>query len=123
PRSPAAFYVAGAVFCLGFVVYPLSVGHANDHITTENRVAISGGLLIAYSVGAAIGPVLAAFTMRGAGDYALFGFIGGVALLVALFAIWRMTRRGPVPVAEQGPFLAAPRTSPVAHELDPAAET
>ena len=61
--------------------------------------------------------------MRRAGDYALFAFIGGVAFLIGLFAIWRMTRRAPVPVAQQGPFQAIPRTSPVAHELDPAAET
>jgi MFS family permease len=123
PMTPTLFYVAGAVFCLGFVVYPLSVGHANDHITTESRVAISGGLLLAYSIGAALGPVLAALAMRHAGDYALFGYIGGVALLIGLFAIWRMTRRARVPVAQQGPFQAVPRTSPVAHELDPAAET
>lgn len=122
PTTPVLFYVAGAVFCLGFVVYPLSVGHANDHITTESRVAISGGLLLAYSIGAALGPVLAASAMRHAGDYALFGYIGGVALLIGLFAIWRMTRRARVPVAQQGPFQAVPRTSPVAHELDPAAE-
>ncbi|HEX7006057.1 MAG TPA: MFS transporter [Alphaproteobacteria bacterium] len=123
PRPPMLFYVAGAVFCLGFVIYPLSVGHANDHITDEDRVAMSGGLLIAYSVGAAIGPVLAAFTMQHAGDHALFGFIGVVALLIGLFALWRMKRRAPVPIAEQGSFQAMPRTSPVAHELDPAADT
>src|SRR5690606_20273602 len=79
--------------------------------------------LIAYSVGAAIGPVLAAFTMQRAGDHALFGFIGVVALLIGLFALWRMKRRAPVPIAEQGSFQAMPRTSPVAHELDPAADT
>jgi MFS family permease len=122
PKLPGLFYVAGAVFCLGFVVYPLSVGHANDHITTENRVGISGGLLFAYSIGAAMGPVLASLAMRRAGDYALFAFIGGIAFLVGLFALWRMTRRAPIPVAEQGLFQAVPRTSPVAHELDPAAE-
>jgi len=120
PRSPVLFYVAGAVFCLGFVVYPLSVGHANDHITSQNRVAISGGLLLAYSIGAAMGPVLAAFAMRQAGDYALFGYIGAVAFVIGLFAIWRMTRRAPIPVAQQGAFQAVPRTSPVALELDPA---
>src|SRR3546814_4876986 len=42
-------------FC--FALYPLSVAHANDFIEPRDVVPASGGLLLAYSIGAVLGPL------------------------------------------------------------------
>lgn len=115
----AIYLLSGVFFCLSFVIYPLSLGHTNDRVTSEDRMAAIGGLLMVYSVGAAVGPIPAAGLMDLFGDFALFGYTAGVALLTGLFAIWRSVRRGTVPVAEQAPFVALPRTSPVITEFEP----
>ncbi len=103
-----------------FTLYPLSAAHANDYIDRAHLVPASGGLLIAYAVGAGFGPLGAAALMGLSGPIGLFEFTGAVALLTALYALWRMRRRAAV--EDQAPFQPLPRTTPVAYELDPRAE-
>ena len=103
-----------------YTLYPLSVAHANDFIDPAHRVPASGGLLVSYAVGAGIGPLGASALMSAVGAVGLFGFAGAVALITAMFALWRMLQR---PAAEdQAPFQPVPRTTPVAYELDPRVE-
>src|SRR5690606_6230087 len=50
-------FVFGALFGgLSFALYPLCVAHANDHLSPDQRVPASGGLVLTYSAGAAAGP-------------------------------------------------------------------
>src|SRR3546814_1732241 len=80
----------GALFGgLTFALYPLCVAHTNDHMEPEPRIAASGGLILLYSIGSALGPVTAAVAMKLAGPPGLFVSIalGGGAALV--FAFWR----------------------------------
>ncbi len=102
-----------------FTLYPLSVSHANDFIAPSDLVPMSGGLLVAYGVGAMAGPTGAAAVMAGFGPEGLFLFCSAVGVLTAAFGRWRMTVRAAVPNEEQGAFQPVPSTTPVAAGLDP----
>lgn len=110
---PLAIGFGGAAFTL----YPLSVAHANDWIGPDDMVAASGGLLLAYGAGATAGPLIASIVMWRIGPSGLFAVTGVVALAVAGFSIFRMTRRAPEEEQEQ--FRPLPRTTSTAMELDP----
>jgi len=115
--------VLGAVFGgVSFTLYPLSVSHANDYIDPADLVPASGGLIIAYGLGATIGPLGAAGIIELQGAIGLFTFIAAMSLGTAGFAVWRMTRRDAVPTDDQIPFQAVPRTTVVATEMDPRSE-
>ncbi|MDP6786907.1 MAG: MFS transporter [Rhodospirillales bacterium] len=106
-----------------FTLYPLCVAHTNDHIERGDLVRASGGLIVTYGIGAAIGPVATAGLISLVGPFGLFIFIAAVALAIASFTFWRMGQR-PAPTAEQqAPFQPVPRTTPVASQLDPRSES
>jgi MFS family permease len=126
----AVVYVAASflpvLFVAGFIyggltmpLYTLCIAHANDNVDRTEFVAMSGGLLLVYGVGAVIGPVAASLAMSHVGGWALFGFIAMVHGGLAVFGVYRMTRRRPVPIEEQAAFIAVPRTTPAVFELDP----
>lgn len=105
-----------------FVVYPLSVAHTNDHIDSADLVQASAGLLIAYGVGAVVGPLWAAQVMEQVGPAGLYYTSALTALLVAGFGVYRMTRRQGPTAEEQGIFVPLTRMTAVAAELDPRGE-
>src|SRR5690606_4500853 len=112
----------GALFGgLSFALYPLCVAHANDHLQPEQRIAASGGLVLAYSAGAAAGPLLAASFMTALGVAGLFVFIAVGAGVALLFGLWRQARALPVPAEQQQNYQILPRTTPVSATLDPLA--
>lgn len=114
--------VFGALFGgLSFALYPLCVAHANDHLDPEQRVAASGGLVLAYSAGAAAGPLLAASFMTALGVAGLFVFIAAGAGVALLFGLWRQAKTLPVPAEKQQNYQVLPRTTPVSATLDPLA--
>ena len=104
---------------LTFALYPLCVAHTNDHLSPEERVAASGGLVLVYSAGAAGGPLLAAAAMTLFGPGGLYIFIAGAAGVTLLFALWRQWASAPVPGALQQPYQVLPRTTPMSAALDP----
>jgi MFS family permease len=105
-----------------FSLYPLSVAHANDSIDPADFVAAAGGLLLAFSVGATIGPIVASGLMElvGAAGLFLFTALSGVGL--AAFALWRLRVAKPMPPEEKTPFTAAPGGAMMLAEWDPRAE-
>ena len=106
-----------------FTLYPLALAHAGDRLANnEDMVGLSSGMLLLYSFGAAIGPLLAGqiFEMFDGGG--LFLFAAVVAATTVCFGLWRM-RQASAPVSsEQVSFVAVPRTSPAGAELDPRQE-
>lgn len=106
---------------LSFALYPLCVAHTNDHLAPEQRVAASGGLVLLYSLGAAIGPLAGAMAMTLAGTPGLFLFIALCAGGALGFGLWRQTRSGPVPAHLQESYVILPRTTPMSASLDPLA--
>jgi MFS family permease len=120
--GPALLAASFAFGALGFGIYPQAVAHANDHADREHFVGVASGLLLAYSVGAVIGPLAASWTMALIGPAGLFVFILSICIAAAAFTVWRMRQRAAIPVSEQTPFAALPRTTPMVSELDPRAE-
>jgi MFS family permease len=119
-HNGTALLSLGALFGgLSFTIYPLAVAYANDYIDAEDRVSASGGLMISYGIGASFGPTLGSVLMDLLGARGLFIFIGGVALLLMVFIIWRITQRSSPPLADQGDYQTLQRTSPVAYEMYP----
>jgi MFS family permease len=104
-----------------FALYPLCVAHTNDHLGGAERISASGGLILAYSAGATLGPLISSGTMAFAGAAGLFASTGGISGLCLLFGLWRMCARPSLPNELQGRYQALPRTTPVAAPLDPQA--
>jgi MFS family permease len=103
---------------LCFALYPLCVAHTNDHLDSAQRVAASGGLVMIYSLGAAVGPVAGGAAMSAFGARGLFLFFALCALAGLAFAIWRHWSSAPVPPELQQDFQTLPRTTPMAAALD-----
>lgn len=115
--------VLGSLFILGgasFTLYPLSISHACDHLESDDIVAGTQSLLLVYSVGATLGPVIAAFFMRPwLGTNGLIVYFALLSLLLGIFLLWRRTTSPAAPADSQQDFVNVPRTTPVAAELDP----
>lgn len=106
---PGFFLVGG----LSLPVYALCVAHTNDFLNSEQMVGASSALVLAFGIGAAAGPTLTALSMQLMGSLGFPIFIAVVHLAIGLFAVWRMTRRAPVPMAERGAYISLPTPTPV----------
>lgn len=100
-------------------VYPLCVAQTFDRLERKYYIAASGRLLMVYSIGATVGPVLAAALMAIYGPSSFFLFESTVAILYAVFVLIQVTRRPCVAAEEQEPYVPLPDVSPVAMALDP----
>ena len=102
-------------------IYPTAVAHAFDYIDRSQMVAANSGMLLAWAVGATAGPLVASSFMA-VGPAGLFVFIAGVAITLAIYTRWRMSRRAAKPAEEQSKFVPVPSTSAIAGALDPRAD-
>ena len=109
----ALLVVALAFGGASFALYPLSVAQTHDFLARSDRVAGSGGLILAYSTGAILGPLAASSTMNFAGAASLFAFTTVVGVLALIFGLWRMTVRPSAASDVRAPYAGLPRTSPV----------
>lgn len=86
--------IGGAVFGAGaFPLYTLAVAHANDFADASEAVEVSCGLLLVYSAGAAIGPLLASVGREVAGAPSLFFFTASVHIVLIGYVLWRISQR------------------------------
>lgn len=125
PPADARLLLLGILALQGgvaYVLYPLSLAHANDFLDPLELVPASGGLLLCFGTGAALGSVTGSLAMSLAGPQGLFYQFTLIALALAVFTAWRMTVRPPVPNEEQASFVAVPQTTVQAEVLDPRAE-
>ena len=115
--------ILGALFGgFSFTLYPLAVAYTNDFLTAEDLVPASGGLIVAYGSGAAMGPIAASFAMDMFGAGGLFGFIAAASVVLVIFIGFRITCRL-APVAEDaGEFQVLQRTSSIVYEMHPEGE-
>jgi MFS family permease len=74
-------------------LYPLGASVANDNIDRSETVAMSSGLLFVWGLGASIGPAVVGQVMQYWGSDKLFLSIAIGALVLALFAAWKTSRR------------------------------
>ncbi len=121
--GPGLLVLAAFFGGAGFTLYPMAVAHANDHVDAADLVPAAGGMLLAYSVGASVGPPVAGGIMAAIGPVGLFVFTAAVGMLLTAFTFWRMRQRPAPPLDEQSHYQALPRTTPVVGELDPRGES
>lgn len=116
--SPQLIYLGAFLFgAFAMPLYSLSAANANDHAEPGQYVLIAAGLTFFFSIGAMIGPVVAAEVIELWGPAAFFGYtslVHGALLVVSAF---RMTRRPAPPRAKRSRFVALLRTSPVMYRL------
>ena len=129
----ASFAIASAagrttlgLFCLSalygglsFTVYSVAAAHANDFADPAERVRTASGLLIAYGIGASVGPILTSVLMGQTGPQGLFLFSGAVHLSIGLFSFYRGYRRAAKTREERTPMINLPGgqfTSGVLHD-------
>ncbi len=90
---PALYAFAALYGGLSFTIYSVSAAHTNDFSDPERRVETASALLVAYGIGASIGPLVASAVMGGVGPRGLFIYSAVINVLLALFGIYRMRRR------------------------------
>ncbi|MCR9177096.1 MAG: MFS transporter [Alphaproteobacteria bacterium] len=110
----AASFLAGGVTT---PLYALFLAYTNDSLSAEDMPAASGGLVFTFGLGAIAGPLLTGWVMQGLGPFGFWLVLGGTFGAIAVYALYRMTQRAPVPVAETESYLGVlPTASPVAVE-------
>lgn len=102
-------------------LYPLALAHANDRNPRELDTAdLASALLLAYGVGAVLGPLFAGGLSLALGPAGAFVLAGGALGGAALYGLARRRRERAVPVALQGTYAAFPQSSPELFDLDSA---
>jgi MFS family permease len=85
--------LAALVGASALVLYPLSSSHTQDLGGRENAVEVSTGLLLAYTIGAIVGPTTAAWLMGQFGPEWLFIHNIVVHVTFVIFIVWRLWQR------------------------------
>ncbi|MEO0358943.1 MAG: MFS transporter, partial [Pseudomonadota bacterium] len=109
-QGPQMVMIASAVF--GFVTFPIfsvASAHAHDFAGDDERVELSAALIFFYAVGAIAAPVVASRVIDVLGPPGFFAFIAIGHTGLAIYGLWRMTRRATV--EDKTPYVYAPRTS------------
>ena len=120
--APASYSIALLVaFVAGGManpLYSLLIAHTNDYLEPEDMAASSGGLLFINGVDAVGGPIIAGSMMSGIGPRGYWLLQAILMGVVALYALWRMSRRAAIPVEDTSSYVAImPSASPVAAEV------
>jgi MFS family permease len=98
-----------------FTIYSLSAAASNDMVGTDQRVQVSGGLLITYGAAASIGLIIRGQFMGLLGLQGLFFYFGIVSLFLALFAVLKRCRNGSP--NKPKPFVVVPATQATSNQL------
>jgi MFS family permease len=83
---PVLLVVGFIVSMLQFTLYPLVVALANDLIEPERRVSLAACLLMAFGVGASIGPLAVGSLIEPLGGNILYAFFSLCGLLLVGFS-------------------------------------
>jgi MFS family permease len=98
----------GFSFLFGAFIIPvfgICAAHANDHAAVGKAVATSGGLLLLYGVGSVIGALVGALVMGAFEPSALFWYIAGVYLVLAVFSLLRIGIKRPRIVGKKSRYI------------------
>ena len=108
-----------------FALYPLQVALANDQVAAEQRVSLTACLLMAFGIGASIGPLLVGSLMQPFGSNMLYLFFTVCTLLIAVLSY---VKKAPLPLPTTEvplPHVVLPdslATSPLGAALNPVLE-
>jgi len=98
-------------------LYSLSVAHANDYAKPGQHLELSAGLILFFSIGAALGSLVVSVLINQFGPRAFFLYTSTIHLCFVVFVVYRITRRAAVPRELRGRFVALLRTSPLNLDL------
>lgn len=121
---PLLLGIGFIVSLMQFTLYPLVVALANDMIEPERRVSLSACLLMAFGVGACLGPLAVGALIEPLGGnilYAFFAICGGG--IVALSRTSKKEEETQMAVDAPVPHIAMPdslSSSPLSPALNPA---
>jgi len=98
-------------------LYALFLAYTNDFLSLEDMPAASGGLVLTFGVGAILGPLIAGWSMEHLGPQSFWLVLAGTFAVIAVYALYRMTRREALPVEETESYVSVlPTASPMAVE-------
>lgn len=100
-------------------VYPLCVAQTFDRLERRYYIAAAGRLLMVYSIGATVGPLLAAALMAIYGPSSFFLFESFVAIIFAVFVLYRVWRQPCLSAEQREPYVPIPDVTAIAMALDP----
>lgn len=116
--SRAAFFAMVAVYGgMSLTLYSLSLAHVNDQVPAHQMVGASSTLILLNGAGAFVAPILLATLMGMAGNDVFLPVLAGLHLLLAVYAVYRMTRRAPLPEALKTPYVGTPPGTTSSGEL------
>jgi MFS family permease len=121
PEEPSRWIVYLCVALFGGTIVPtysVVMAHVNDAVGEGEFVAASGGLLIMQGAGAAVGPVVGGVAMS-TFQHGLGYTLIATQILMAVFGVYRLTRRAAPPDMHKGVFVVEPSV-PVGTALESA---
>lgn len=104
-----------------FTFYPVAISYACDSLNSEDIVAGAQGLLLAYGIGASVGPMVGAAFIREIGASGLFVYIIAISSVLTVFFLWKRIRVEAIP--QEDNFRVLTQTTPLLVELDPRGNT
>jgi MFS family permease len=119
---PVLLVVGFIVSMLQFTLYPLVVALANDLIEPERRVSLAACLLMAFGVGASIGPLAVGSLIEPLGGNILYAFFSLCGVLLVGFS--RTVKQDESQFAQDAPLPHIPlpdslTSSPLSPALNP----
>jgi len=86
-------------------LYSLALAHTNDYLEADEMLGASSKLVFVNGMGSVAGPLVVSLMMMLGGNIAFFGIAALIHLVLASFAIWRMTRREAVSEEDRGEYV------------------
>ncbi|MBS0971746.1 MFS transporter [Serratia rubidaea] len=119
---PLLLAIGFVVSMLQFTLYPLAVALANDLVEPERRVSLAACLLMAFGVGASIGPLTVGMLIQPLGGNILYAFFALCGVLIVGFS--RTVKEDESQFVEDAPLPHIPMpdslvSSPLSPALNP----
>jgi MFS family permease len=86
---PLLYILAWLFGGFSFTLYPISMAYACERVKEGQIVAATGGFVLAYGIGAVIGPLVAPIAMGLFSNDGLFYFLALISLLLGLIGLKR----------------------------------
>ncbi len=116
--SRVAFFAMVAAYGgMSLTLYSLSSAHVNDHVPADEKLGASSTLILVNGAGAFIAPILVAAIMQLIGNDAFLPLLAVMHVMLAVYALFRMVRRAPVPGEQKTPFVGTPPGTSSSGEL------
>ena len=103
-------------------IFSVANAHANDRAEPQYYVSLSSTLMVTWSISGFAIPALATALTGPLGPRAFMYVAMAIAALYGLFVLYRLTRRDPVPAADQRHYQQVSAQAPLTADLAPQTE-